>query len=377
MQSVMTLLSLLSHQLSLLESLSESFLASSALLTQRLPYRIAQRLQRGVAVLDPQDILRNPEQHTLNDSQLQLLRLHLLCDDVLDTFQLLQALVLQKYTQERDKQRQQRQSKETAASASQSSEDHYQSCDEAFIAKRVNSEGLERGPTPLPLSLPPHRLSPAPPHPLLSGAEDCSSSPCLPHELWFQALLNKYQTEFGGLQHDRHDSDMILGLLLDGPSSAAPRDSTGSDNSTGSGDSEGTVEMIQSRGSSVELRSSHSVRSCRPPLGIFCVYLACCLVGEIDCTAREWAALMQVRPAPCPVCLPSLTLPSSPSLQLLHIAGIHFPSRSAALGHPLLLTHQHWSERLFRSLRDLKAFEFSSLEGISPHDYTRVMTAYH
>jgi hypothetical protein len=170
---------------------------------------------------------------------------------------------------------------------------------------------------------------------------------------------------------------MILGLLLDGPSSAAPRDSTGSDNSTGSGDSEGTVEMIQSRGSSVELRSSHSVRRCRPPLGIFCVYLACCLVGEIDCTAREWAALMQVRPAPCPVCLPSLTLPSSPSLQLLHIAGIHFPSRSAALGHPLLLTHQHWSERLFRSLRDLKAFEFSSLEGISPHDYTRVMTAYH
>jgi hypothetical protein len=315
----MSLLSLLSHRISLVESLSLSL--TPPLRSLRLPSRIAQRLQRGVAVLNPHEILCHPEQHTLNDSQLELLRLHLLCDDTLDAFQLLQTLVVQKYTQERDKQRLQRQSKETTASSSSPSSSQLsegeQHCDQ-IIAKKVNSEGLERGPpssSALLLTLFP------------SGAEDPST--CLPHELWFQVLLDKYQSEFGELQHDCHDTDLLLGLLLAGP--PPPPWSTGS-SSVESGHRESIEMTLTSGGTSAErtsddssggeggegghrlqlpvlpsvnLRSSHSVRRSRPPLGIFCVFLACCLVGEIDCTAREWDSLLQV-PSPLLALPPSL-----------------------------------------------------------------------
>lgn len=36
------------------------------------------------------------------------------------------------------------------------------------------------------------------------------------------------------------------------------------------------------------------LRKVRPQLNLFCVYYASCLLGEVDCTKKEWIALMKV-----------------------------------------------------------------------------------
>lgn len=86
-------------------------------------------------------------------------------------------------------------------------------------------------------------------------------------------------------------------------------------------------------------------------------------------TARPMSGVLSCRSLPS-------RLPLSTFPQLLQISGIHLPSDPCDPSHPLS-THQQWSARLYSSLRDIKSYEFSSVERISPHDYTRVMTAYH
>ena len=135
-------------------------------------------------------------------------------------------------------------------------------------------------------------------------------------EEWFEILFEKYQIEYGAHQHDQHDSDLILSIFQENSLKLINSQSEGEEidningksttnsitNSTEISDekSEGNLSS-QSSSSSSSLTTSlpltiskKILRKCRPQLNLFCSYYACCLLGEIDCTEREWSALMKV-----------------------------------------------------------------------------------
>jgi hypothetical protein len=116
--------------------------------TSRLPYRLTQRLQRTNPPLDPEDILSRPDRYSMNDIHIQVLRCHVLANDVLDIFHELQLLVVHKYTLERERQAQEHQRQHSKQSFSGGDQ-----CSASMIEQKANLEGLQRGPL---LSLSPH-----------------------------------------------------------------------------------------------------------------------------------------------------------------------------------------------------------------------------
>jgi hypothetical protein len=108
--------------------------------TSRLPSRLTQRLQRSNPPLDPEDILSRPERYSMDDSHIQILRCHILANDVLDIFHELQLVVVHKYTVEREKQQQQR------TKISPSGSENNDQCSASMIEQKANMEGLEKGP---------------------------------------------------------------------------------------------------------------------------------------------------------------------------------------------------------------------------------------
>lgn len=125
-----------------------------------------------------------------------------------------------------------------------------------------------------------------------------------PQEEWFEILLEKYQLEYGTHQHEHHDGDLILSVLQDKsllsscfteklPESSSAANST-DETEISEGKSDRSLSMMSlSTVSSITIPKK-VLRKCRPPLNLFSAYYACCLLGEIDCTEKEWRALMKV-----------------------------------------------------------------------------------
>lgn len=127
------------------------------------------------------------------------------------------------------------------------------------------------------------------------------------NEEWFEILLEKYQIEYGVNQHEQHDGDMILSILQD----KSIKNNINVINSeidenrlTTLSDEINLSELKTDRSISTSILTSNTtsstkipkkiLRKCRPQLNLFCAYYASCLMGEIDCTEKEWSALMKV-----------------------------------------------------------------------------------
>lgn len=132
-----TYLGLLQEKIAILDVTYKNL--DPSILTLKLPYRLAQRLQRGSTHLNPEDVLLSPGRYSLNDAHVQILRVHLLVNEALDLVQELQSLILLKYTQERDKQERKRHERMSSTEKEESN------CSSAMIERNANLEGLERG----------------------------------------------------------------------------------------------------------------------------------------------------------------------------------------------------------------------------------------
>lgn len=235
----------------------------SKLFHQRLPSRITQLLSASSSNRTHQyqtqssfafQVISNPAQYGIKEDSehLLLLRLHVLVDDAIDILSVLQSMVLCKYTQERDRQKKQS-SKENLRQISIQSDDGL---------RRDREEERE------------------------SGREGKGKESA---EHWFRILISKYHEEYGTQQHDQHDTDLLASLFYEEenqqthPTLDHTTWSTEKRNSTDVRETEITI-----------LHPNYSSVKCRPPLGLFCTFLSCCVIGEIDCTNDEWKALMKV-----------------------------------------------------------------------------------
>jgi hypothetical protein len=251
---------------------------------QRLPSRITQLLRdrpnKRAHQYQPQSsfafqILSYPTRYGLKEDSehLLVLKLHVLADNAIDVLTVLQSFVLYKYTQERERQKK-------------------QNAQYNPLEISVETDGLRRDRE----------------EERESGKEGKGRESSEP---WFQILLSKYRKEYGTHQHEQHDTDLLTSLLHEeetirlhfSESSTSPslppkwclQDSAIHPETERTTDMTLTeTEISQELPLSPSLHPKPSNVKCRPPLGLFCTYLSCCVIGEVDCTEPEWTALMKV-----------------------------------------------------------------------------------